>query len=93
MLVSFGNASGPVPPFDAGILAAKGSLYLTRPTLFSYAGEPTAYAAMAAELFELVATEKIKIEVNQTYPLREAVQAHSDLEARKTTGSTILLTG
>ncbi len=91
MLVSFGNASGPVPPFQAGILAQKGSLYFTRPTLMTYTAEREDLQASAAALFEVVQTGAVKIEVNQTYPLAETAQAHRDLEARKTTGSTVLL--
>ncbi len=91
MLVSFGNASGPVPPFQAGILAQKGSLYFTRPTLMTYTAEREDLQASAAALFEVVQTGVVKIEVNQTYPLAETAQAHRDLEARKTTGSTVLL--
>ena len=91
MMVSFGNASGPVPPFDPGLLAAKGSLFLTRPTLMAYTAERTDLLASAAELFEVVASGAVKIEVHQTYPLAETAQAHRDLEARQTTGSTVLL--
>ncbi len=91
MMVSFGNASGPVPPFDPGILAAKGSLFLTRPSLMAYTAERVDLLASAAELFEVVASGAVKIEVHQTYPLAETAQAHRDLEARKTTGSTVLL--
>ncbi len=91
MLVSFGNASGPVPPFEPGILAAKGSLFFTRPTLMTYTAKREDLVAAAEELFAVVASGAVKIEVNQTYPLAEAAQAHRDLEARKTTGSTVLL--
>jgi NADPH2:quinone reductase len=91
MMVSFGNSSGPVPPFDPGILSAKGSLYLTRPTLMTYTAKREDLVASAEDLFEVVGSGAVKIEVNQTYPLAEAAQAHRDLEARKTTGSTILL--
>ncbi|MEI2782790.1 MAG: quinone oxidoreductase [Candidatus Competibacter sp.] len=91
MMVSFGNASGPVPPFDPGILAAKGSLFLTRPSLMAYTAERADLLASAADLFEVVASGAVKIEVHQTYPLAETAQAHRDLEARKTTGSTVLL--
>jgi NADPH2:quinone reductase len=91
MMVSFGNASGPVPPFDPGILAAKGSLFLTRPSLMAYTAERADLLASAAELFEVVGGGAVKIEVHQTYPLAETAQAHRDLEARKTTGSTVLL--
>ena len=91
MLVSFGNASGPVPPFEPGILSAKGSLFFTRPTLMTYTAKREDLAAAAEELFDVVGSGAVKIEVNQTYPLAEAAQAHRDLEARKTTGSTVLL--
>ena len=91
MLVSFGNASGPVPPFEPGILAAKGSLFFTRPTLMTYTAKREDLVAAAEELFSVVRSGAVKIEVNQTYPLAEAAQAHRDLEARKTTGSTVLL--
>lgn len=91
MMVSFGNASGPVPPFDAGLLAQKGSLFLTRPTLFTYAAKRTDLLAMSAELFEVVQSGKVKIKVHQRYALKDAVQAHRDLETRRTTGSSVLL--
>ncbi len=91
MMVSFGNASGPVPAFDPGILSAKGSLFLTRPSLIHYTAKREDLVASAEDLFEVVGSGAVKIEVNQTYPLAEAAQAHRDLEARKTTGSTILL--
>ncbi|MCC6715834.1 MAG: quinone oxidoreductase [Gammaproteobacteria bacterium] len=90
MMVSFGNASGAVPPFDTGVLARLGSLFLTRPTLFAYAARRSDLLAMAAELFEVVVSGKVRIDVAQRYPLREAAQAHRDLEARRTTGSTVL---
>ncbi|MCB1716738.1 MAG: zinc-binding dehydrogenase, partial [Candidatus Competibacteraceae bacterium] len=91
MMVSFGNASGAVDPFPPGMLAAKGSLFLTRPTLMDYTAKREDLLATANELFEVVSSGAVKIEINQTYPLAEAAQAHRDLEARKTTGSTILL--
>jgi NADPH2:quinone reductase len=91
MMVSFGNASGPVPPLDIGILAAKGSLYLTRPTLASYTTKREDLLAVAKDLFDVVGSGAVKINVNQRYALKDAAQAHRDLEARKTTGSTILL--
>ena len=91
LMVSYGNASGAVPPFNAALLAQKGSLYLTRPTLATYAAKAEDLARMARELFAVVKSGKVKISVNQTYPLREAAQAHQDLESRKTTGSTVLL--
>ena len=90
-MVSFGNASGVVTQFNPGLLAAKGSLFLTRPTLFNYTATPEDLAAAARDLFAVVKKKVVKISINQTYPLREAAQAHRDLEARKTTGSTILL--
>jgi len=91
MFVNFGNASGPVPPFDMLLLAQKGSLYVTRPTVVTYTATRAALLAMAAEMFELVKAGKIVNEARQTYPLKDAAQAHRDLEARKTTGSTLLL--
>ena len=91
MMVSFGNASGPVAPISPLVLSQKGSLYLTRPTLGSYIATRPEYEAAAAELFDVVAKGAVKISIAQTYPLREAAQAHRDLEARKTTGSTVLL--
>ncbi|PIE83746.1 MAG: quinone oxidoreductase [Candidatus Contendobacter odensis] len=91
MMVSFGNASGPVSTFDPAILAAKGSLFLTRPTLMTYTAKRADLVAGATELFEVVRQGVVKIEVHQSYPLSDAEQAHRDLEARKTTGSTVLL--
>lgn len=91
LLVSFGAASGPVKGFDTGVLAAKGSLYLTRPTLNTYVESDDALQANVADLFEVVGSGAVKIEINQTYALADAVKAHQDLESRKTTGSTILL--
>jgi NADPH2:quinone reductase len=91
LMVNFGNASGPVPAFDTGRLAAGGSLFLTRPTLMTYTAKRADLEAMAAELFEVVLSGAVKIEINQTYPLAETAQAHRDLEARMTTGSTVLL--
>ena len=91
MFVGFGNASGPIPPFNMGILAAKGSLFVTRPTLMTYTAEPNDLLASANELFDVVLSGDVKIEINQRYPLAEAAQAHRDLEGRKTTGSTVLL--
>lgn len=89
--VSFGNASGPVPPFDILMLSAKGSLFATRPTLQTYTAKREDLVATANDLFDVVGRGIVKIKVNQTYPLKEAVQAHLDLEGRKTTGSTVLL--
>ena len=92
LMVSFGNASGPVTT-DLGVLAAKGSLYVTRPTLNTYTAKREDLAATAAELFEVVRSGAVKIMVNQTYPLKDAAEAHRALEGRKTTGSTVLLPG
>jgi NADPH2:quinone reductase len=91
LMVSFGNASGPVPPVNIGILAQKGSLFLTRPTLANYTSTREDLLTAARELFTVVKKGVVKIKINQTYPLREAAQAHADLESRKTTGSTVLL--
>jgi NADPH2:quinone reductase len=91
MFVGFGNASGPVPPFNMGVLAQKGSLFVTRPTLMTYTAKRADLLASANELFDVVLSEAVKIEINQTYPLAQTAQAHRDLEARKTTGSTVLL--
>ena len=91
MMVSYGNASGPVPPFDIGVLAAKGSLFLTRPTLATYTAKAADLAASAAELFDVVKSGAVHIMVNQTFPLKDAAAAHAALEARRTTGSTVLL--
>ena len=78
-------------PDDLGLLAAKGSLYVTRPTLFTYAAKRENLVAMANELVDVVKSGAVKIEVNQTYPLKDAAKAHADLAARKTTGSTVFL--
>jgi NADPH2:quinone reductase len=91
LMASFGNASGAVPPFNAGILAQKGSLFLTRPTLVHYTASREDLVKAARELFAVVKSGAVKIRVNQTYALRDAAQAQNDLEARKTTGSTVLL--
>lgn len=91
LMVSFGNSSGPVPPFDASILAQKGSLYLTRPTLMTYTAKRADLETMAKELFAIVLSGKVKIEINQQYAMKDAAQAQRDLESRKNTGSTILL--
>jgi NADPH2:quinone reductase len=91
MMVSFGNASGAVTQFNPGVLAQKGSLFLTRPTLVSYTATREDLLKAARDLFAVVKNKAVKISINQTYPLREAAQAQSDLEARKTTGSTVLL--
>jgi NADPH2:quinone reductase len=91
LMVSYGNASGPVGPVDIGILAAKGSLYLTRPSLATYTAKRSDLEKVAADLFDVVSRGVVKIEVNQTYPLKDAAAAHIALESRKTTGSTVLL--
>ncbi|CAI08618.1 quinone oxidoreductase family protein [Aromatoleum aromaticum] len=91
MMVLFGAASGPVPPFDLGLLAKMGSLFITRPTLFTYSAKRPDLLAMAADLFEVVVSGKVRIEVNQRFALKDAAQAHRELEARRTTGSSILL--
>lgn len=90
LFVSFGNASGAITNFDLGMLAAKGSLYVTRPTLFTYTAKREDLLANTHDLFEVVSKGVVKINVNQRYALADARQAHIDLEARKTTGSTIL---
>jgi NADPH2:quinone reductase len=91
LLVSFGSASGPVKNFDTGVLAAKGSLYLTRPGLMTYVAADEALQANTADLFEIVGSGAVKIEVNQRYALADAAKAHRDLEGRITTGSSVLL--
>jgi len=91
LMVSFGNSSGAVPPFSLNELASRGSLYITRPSLGAYAATRPELEAMAADLFQMVASGKIKIEINQRFPLADAAQAHIALESRRTTGSTILL--
>jgi NADPH2:quinone reductase len=91
LMASFGNASGPVPPFAPGILGAKGSLYVTRATLFTHIATREATQAMADDLFSVVGGGQVKIRIDQRYPLAEVAQAHRDLEARKTTGCSVLL--
>ncbi|CAG4912465.1 quinone oxidoreductase family protein [Paraburkholderia saeva] len=91
MFVSFGNASGPLPPIDSSEFAGRGSLFFTRPTLFTYIGKRADYDAMATELFDVIATGKVKTSVNQRYALADVGRAHADLEGRRTTGSTVLL--
>ena len=91
LMVSYGNASGPVPPFDIGMLAAKGSLYVTRPTLATYTAKRSDLVATANDLFDVVKSGVVAIRVNQTFPLAEAAAAHTALEARQTTGSTVLI--
>jgi NADPH2:quinone reductase len=91
LMVSYGNSSGPVGPFDLGVLGAKGSLYLTRPTLPTYTAKRSDLEAVADDLFSVVASGAVKIQVNQTFPLQDAAKAHIALEARRTTGSTVLI--
>ena len=91
LLVTFGQSSGPVPPFDPRVLSQKGSLFLTRPTLADSVRARSELESTARELFEVIASGAVKVRAAQTYPLRDAEQAHRDLEARKTTGSTLLL--
>ena len=91
LMVCVGTASGTIPPFDPQILAMKGSLYLTRPALADYIADPAEKAELAGEIFGHVAAGRIKIEINQRYGLQDAVQAHRDLESRKTTGSSIFV--
>ena len=93
LMVSFGNSSGPVPEFKPLLLAAKGSLYITRPTLKDYYASREDFKEGTAALLKVVFSGDVKISVNQTYPLREVAQAHRDLEGRKTTGSSVLLAG
>lgn len=91
MMVSFGNASGPVPPLDINLLSAKGSLFLTRPSLATYTAKREDMVRAAEELFAVVLSGAVKITVNQTFPLEKAAEAHRALEERRTTGSTVLL--
>ena len=91
MYVNFGNASGPVPQFDPLLLSQKGSLFMTRPTLVHYTAKREDLLAAATDLFEVVKSGNVKIEIAQRYPLKDAAQAHRDLESRKTTGSAVLL--
>lgn len=91
LVVNYGNADAPVGGVNLGILAAKGSLYNTRPTLFDYYAEPAERAAGAERVWEMLGSGKLKVTIGQTYPLLQAAQAHIDLEGRKTTGSTVLL--
>ena len=93
LMVSFGNASGPVTGFNPAQLAVKGSLYLTRPTLATHIATRDQLETTTGDLFDVVSRGIVKVEINQTYPLSDAAQAHRDLEARRTTGSTVLLTG
>jgi NADPH2:quinone reductase len=91
MMVSFGNASGPVPPFNLGLLAQKGSLFITRPTLGTYTAARGDLEATAQELFDIVESGKVNIEIGRRYALADAAQAHRDLEARNTTGASVLI--
>jgi NADPH2:quinone reductase len=91
VMASFGNSSGPVGPVDVGVLGAKGSLFLTRPSLATYMARRSDLVPAAQDLFDVVASGAVAIRVNQTFPLRDAPQAHAALEARRTTGSTVLL--
>ena len=91
LMVSFGQASGAVPPLELGVLSAKGSLFLTRPTLMTYTAKREDLLDHANDLFDVVQNGAVKVEVRQTYSLSDAAQAHRDLEARKTTGSTVLI--
>ncbi|HWP20478.1 MAG TPA: quinone oxidoreductase [Burkholderiaceae bacterium] len=91
LMVSYGNASGPVPPFSVGTLAAKGSLYVTRPTIFTHIATREATQAMADDLFGMVTSGQVRIPVGRRYPLREAAQAQIDLESRATTGCSVLV--
>jgi NADPH:quinone reductase len=91
LMVCVGTASGPVPPFNPHILARKGSLFVTRPALADYIADPAEKAELAGEIFGHIAAGRIRIEINQRYALEDAVQAHRDLESRKTTGSSIFV--
>ncbi len=91
MMVSFGSASGPVPDFSLAELASRGSLFITRPTLFAYAATRESLEEMAADLFQMVGSGKVKVDVRQRYKLADAARAHQELESRQTTGSSILV--
>ena len=91
MMVSYGNSSGPVPPFSPLVLSAKGSLFLTRPTLMAYTARREDLLATAAELFDVIRLGIVRVEVSRSYPLAEAAEAHRDLEARRTTGSSVMV--
>ncbi len=93
LMVSFGQSSGPVAPIEPSILSKKGSLYMTRPTLFDYIDKRSDLVASAGELFDVVASGAVKIDVRQTYALQNVAQAHEDLTARRTTGATVLIPG
>jgi len=90
-MVSFGQASGPVPPMDIGVLGAHGSLFLTRPSLMNYTEKREDLLVHARDLFEVVEKGAVRVEVKQRYPLSDASKAHKDLEKRQTTGSSILV--
>jgi NADPH2:quinone reductase len=91
LMVSFGNASGKVAPFDIGILSQKGSLYLTRPTLATYTATRADLAATASEMFEVIRNGTVKVEIRHAYPLAQAAQVHRDLESRRTIGSIVMI--
>ena len=91
MFVSFGQSSGPIPPFNMAILSQKGSLYATRPTLFTYIAARRDLEAAAEALFDVLAKGVVQVRINQRYPLSEAARAHVDLEGRRTSGTTILI--
>jgi NADPH2:quinone reductase len=91
IMVSYGNSTGPVPPIAPLELTKRGSLFLTRPALFNYVSTPRLLAKAARELFAIVASGRVKITIGQRYPLADAAQAHRDLEARRTTGCTVLI--
>jgi NADPH2:quinone reductase len=91
LFVSFGNASGPVPPFELSLLTQKGSLFATRPTLATYTATRAELEATAQELFDVIRSGAVKVVVNHTYPLKDAAQVHRDLEGRKTTGSVVMI--
>ena len=91
LFVSFGQSSGPIPPFNMAILSQKGSLFATRPTIFSYIGKRSDLDALAGALFDVVAKGIVRIDINQRYALADAAKAHADLEARNTTGTSVLI--
>jgi NADPH:quinone reductase len=90
-LVSYGNSSGKVSPFDIGILSQKGSLYLTRPTLASYTATRADLEATARDVFDVIRAGKVKVEIRHTYPLADAAQVHRDLESRRTVRSIVMI--
>ena len=91
MVVSFGQSSGPIPPFSISLLAQKGSLFATRPTLFLYIAKRADLEASAAALFDVVGKGIVKVEINQRHKLADVAKAHADLEGRRTTGTTLLI--